>query len=447
MMLKKTMLAIGLASIAAAGTNASTLAVSGATKATGLTIGGKFVPGSDVIDFAETNNDLVFTVQGTANDAAAYANSLKHIDVVIGNGGISPASSIVADWAGVSMQNTPNATVTFPTANTIRLVTTLSGADAIVSGSTLTISGLKVLPETVASGSKVTGTVKAVSTIADGEIDSATASLATHVNEFYAAVVTKFNGVIDVAKNQKGYVSGLQDDAALSITNITANKFDVTSASPTFSFSGDFAFLDSDGDGKLEAKEGTIVGSGALSTLTTDFVTISGAGSAVGNGASTGIALVNATAETTALVIPVQTFTGAVDVSYTRGNPAATVKQSVASGLAIGAWTLNAASSTVDFLPFGNAFAHSISVINPNTADAEISVTLTGNGTAVTEKLSVTAKGKSVTEIGPQVAAIARAGGMTSASVKVVVDASNVTVKGLYYSKADGDRVLMTTSQ
>jgi len=137
-------------------------------------------------------------------------------------------------------------------------------------------------------------------------------------------------------------------------------------------------------------------------------------------------------------------FTNNGAASYTRDGK--TVVVPVASDLTLGAWTLNAASRTVDMLPFGSAYAHSITVTNPSKLDADISVTLVGNGTSVTETLGVAAKAQSATEIGPLVAAIANSKGMDKASVTVVVDAKDVVVKGLFYSKADGDRVLMTTT-
>lgn len=448
MMFKKTILAIGVASLAATAASASTLVVSGASSAKiGLTIGGALIPGSDVIDLGGAgDNELIFTVQATDSGAAAYANSLKHIDVVLTNGAVSFASDITADWDGISMGNTPNATVTVPSTNIIRLTSAVSTSDAIVSGSTLTISGLKILPQTIETSGTVNATVNAVSTVADGTIDTASAVVATYINEFVGKVGVLFDGVIDVAKDQAGYTTGLQDVAGLTLENVSADQYDVDDADGIFTFSGDFAFLDTDGDGVLEAKEGSLGTSGSM-TLATPAKTlsaVSGSIASIGNGTSTALLLVNASGETNALVISPQVFTGSVDVEYTRDSK--TVKVPVATGLALGTWTLNAASNTVDVLPFGPGLAHSITVINPGKLDADISVTLTGNGTSVTEKLAVVAKAQSVTEIGSLVSAIAAGGGMTLASVTVVVDAKDVKVKGLYYSKADGDRVLMTTT-
>jgi len=451
MMFKKTILAVGLASVAATAASASTLVVSGATspaaKKTGLKIGGALIPGSDVIDLGKNkDNRLIFTVQGTSSKAAAYANSLKQIDVVLTNGAISPASSITADWGGVSMGNTPNATVTFPTANTIRLTTAVSTVDAIVSGSTLLISGLKILPQTIETSGTVNANLTAVSNVADGTIDSASAVVATYINEFVGKVGTLFDGVIDVAKDQKGYTTGVQDFAGLTLENLSADKYDVTAVTGVFTFNGDFSFLDTDGDGKLETKEGSLTTSGSM-TLATPAKALNAVSGSIASisGVSTALLLVNASGLTDALVISPQSFTGSIDASYTRDSK--TVKVPVASGLALGKWTLNAASNTVDVLPFGPGLAHSITVINPGKLDADISVTLTGNGTSVTEKLTVAAKAESATEIGSLVSAVAAKGGMTLASVTVVVDAKDVKVKGLYYSKADGDRVLMTTTR
>lgn len=455
MMFKKTILAVGLASITASVAHASTLEVSGANankaqKAVGITIGGALREGTDVIDLAAGAADgLRFDVKVTGNTEGAYANSLKHIDIVLTNGSVSPASNVVASWVNAS--GTVNiATPTYPNSNTIRLISTPSDAsDAIVSGATLAVSGLKVLPQTIETSGTVGATVTAVSTVADGAIDTATAVLATYINEFVGRVSTKLDGVIDVGKDQVAYTTSIRDIAGLTIENFEADQYDVISATGIFTFSGDFAFLDTDGDGTLEAKEGSLTTSSSM-TLTKPakaLNAVSGSIAGIANGTSTALLLVNASALTDALVITPQIFTGSIDAEFTRLGIAKAAKVSVASGLALGQWTLNAASNTVDLLPFGPGLAHSIAVINPGKVDAEISITLTGNGTSVTEKLGVMAKAQSATEIGSLVSAIAATGGMTLASVTVVVDAKNVKVKGLYYSKADGDRVLMTTTK
>jgi hypothetical protein len=53
-----------------------------------------------------------------------------------------------------------------------------------------------------------------------------------------------------------------------------------------------------------------------------------------------------------------------------------------------------------------------------------------------------TAKAKSVSQFGKEIAAIAAANGITEGYVSVTVNADDVEIVGVYYSKADGDRVL-----
>lgn len=449
MMLKKTITAGALASLAISGAYASTLTVSSAnaTKKVGVTVSSQGVISSDVIEYAAGQDELVYKVQGNAAVVAGFANSLKHIDIALTNGVISPASSISATWGGQSMSSDSVASVTFPTASTIRLTTVVSttAGDSIESGSTLTLSGLKVLPVTTTSGSTVTGTVTAVSTVADGTIDSGSGTIATYINEFYASIAAanRFNEKIDVAQDREAYAGGAADLLTISFTELTADQHDVVTASPVFTVNGDFAFLDNDGDGKFESTEGTIVKSGGdAGTVTFNASAASASTGTVSGSTKTATFAVTPSKTATAKVIPAQSFTAGVVVTYTDGAGVATAKQSFA-GLNAGSWELNAASTSIPYLPFGSAYAHSIAITNPNTAAGEIAITLVGNGKTVTESLDVVAAGKSTTEIGALVGAIAAENGITAASLLVVVNAKDITVKGLYYAKADGDRVLM----
>lgn len=446
-MLKQSILAASLAALGASGVYASTVVVSGsagsgaASKAkNGILASALGTGASDVLTFAGGTDEIVFTVQGEVADA--YANSLKHIDVTISNGVISPASALSVAWGGVSMTSATDATFTFPTASSIRIATTVSTAvDSIRSGSTLTLGGLKLLPVEVASGSTVGATVTAVSQVADGTIDSATGKLATYINEFYASVTSKFDAKIDVAKDREAYEGTTFDRASVSFTDLEADQHDVGTVNLVFTYSGDFAFLDNDGDGKFgESGEGAIAASGGAVTLSFNGSLASGTGSTATSGSVASTIEVTPSVAATANVIPPQALTATVVASYKDG---ANKDAKATFPLALGAWTLNAASTPIPYLPFGSAYAHSIAITNPNTASGEIAITLVGNGKTVTESLDVVAAGKTTTEIGAIVGAIAAENGITAASLLVVVNAKDVTVKGLYYAKADGDRVLM----
>ena len=79
---------------------------------------------------------------------------------------------------------------------------------------------------------------------------------------------------------------------------------------------------------------------------------------------------------------------------------------------------------------------------NLSAADGEIMVTMTSGG-ETTDAVSLgMAKGKSVTQIGKEIAALAAAEGFKEAGVNITVNAKQVEIVGIYYSKADGDRVL-----
>lgn len=449
-MLKQSILAASLAAFGASGVYASTVVVSGsagsgaASKAkSGILASALGTGPSSVLTFAGGTDEIVFTVQGEVADA--YANSLKHIDVAISNGVISPASSLSVAWGGVSMTSATTATFAFPTASSIRIATTVSTAvDSIRSGSTLTLGGLKLLPVEIASGSTVGATVTAVSQVADGTIDSATGKLATYVNEFFASVVSKFDAKIDVAKDREAYEGVAFDQASVSFTDLAVDANDVGTVNLVFTYSGDFAFLDNDGDGKFDESggEGAIAASGGAA-LTFNASLASGTGSTTTSGTVASTIKVTPSTAATANVIPPQALTASIVASYKDG---AGKDAKATFSLPLGAWTLNADSTTIPYLPFGSAYAHSIAITNPNTAAGEIAITLVGNGKTVSESLDVVAAGKTTTEIGALVGAIAAANGITAASLQVVVNAKNVEVRGLYYAKADGDRVLMSNA-
>jgi len=449
-MLKQSILAASLAAFGASGVYASTVVVSGSagsgatSKAkNGLLVSALGTGASDVMTYATGTDEIVFKVQGTSTIVDAYANSLKHIDVAISNGVISPASNLSVAWGGVSMSSASTTEFTYPTTSSIRITTAVStgASESVQSGSTLTISGLKLLPVDVASGSTIGATVTAVSQVADGTIDSATGKLATYINEFYATVVGKFDAKIDVAKDREAFEGVTYDFASASFTDLVADVNDVTDASVLFTFSGDFAFLDNDGDGKFgESTEGTIGISGGDSTALTYNANAASGSFSVSGGTKTATIKVTPSTAATANVISPQTITATAVATYTNG---AGKEATATFSLPMGAWTLNAASTSIPYLPFGSAYAHSIAITNPNTAAGEIAITLVGNGKTVTESLDVVAAGKSTTEIGALVGAIAAENGITAASLLVVVNAKDITVKGLYYAKADGDRVLM----
>jgi len=106
---------------------------------------------------------------------------------------------------------------------------------------------------------------------------------------------------------------------------------------------------------------------------------------------------------------------------------------------------LNGSSDDIAFLPFGTAYALSITVTNTGTLAGAIVVDLISGGTTFSTTLIAEAEGMAVTNISKEVTDFAAASGIVgNASIKVVVNAPEdaIAVKGLYYHKASQDRVL-----
>jgi hypothetical protein len=434
-MFKKSLIALGVLAVATSASAASTLVGSGSNK-TGTTVSAQgFAAGAAV----ESGN-FVYTVQGSSTQESAIVNSLDYITLTFDNAVISAASSFAVQGANSNSMSTSDFTVTYPSASSIKLVPTVahSGANAFASGTTLTFSGLKLLPTETASGSTIGANVNFVSKVAGSSLQSASGNVATFISEFYAAVNSKFDAKIDVAKDREGFEGSTFDYAKVTVSDLSPEQANVTTNKVEFVWSGDFDFLDNDGDGKFgEAGEGTIAASasGAV-TLSYNGVEASGSTTSAGSSYISDMVVTPSLADTANVVTP-QSMTATAVVTYN------TTKKESFADVPVGVWELNAASTTIDYLPFGTNYAHAISVHNPSAADGEISIVLTANGKTYSKSLTTMAAAKSITQIGKDVSDFAAASGVTEAALQVIVNAKNVVVKGLYYAKSDGDRVLM----
>jgi hypothetical protein len=96
------------------------------------------------------------------------------------------------------------------------------------------------------------------------------------------------------------------------------------------------------------------------------------------------------------------------------------------------------------FMPFDSQYAQSINVSNTGSVAGAITVDITAGGTTYTKTLTATATPKATTNISQEVKSFATASGVTgNAHIKVVVNSpsNDIEVTGVYYAKADGDRV------
>jgi len=442
MMLKKSLLALSLA--AAVGT------VSAADTPSALSAGGKGLGTLDKVKAQTVSKqgavstvelkDITFTITTAAKTVGNY-DSLASILVVFDGATLAPSSNIEVGAAQGSRLSVEK--VAYPNASSIEFTmkvdkTNLAEGETVVSaGEKLTLSGVDLN----VSGANVSATVTAISSIADAVIDSASGVILGYVDEYSAKVTTAFNGVIDVAEERKEFLydansssnaadSATQDSVVITFSDLETDHGDtsasISAGDVVTTLKGDFNFLDADANGKIDS--GTLSGTVATDLLSTSLKTADEDGDK-----ETFIVKTDGK-----VVIPAQSYTADVVVSYT--NSAAAGKVTI-SGLKAGTWTLNGDSSDIAFMPFGSQYANSITVTNMSSLPGEITVTLTDGGESVSAEVGVAAA-KSVTQIGKEVAKLAAANGMTQANVSVVVNATNTTVVGVYYSKADGDRVL-----
>jgi hypothetical protein len=426
-MLRKSLLAISLA--AAVGT------VHAATTPTKIDPNGAgVVPTKDFIQTISSQaglsvvelKDIDITITDVASVVTNYGTLAK---VTISFDGATLSASSNATLAHATPANL-STTVKYPDSKTIEFTVTSS---TIAAGDVLTLSGVDL----ALAGSNITMNVSATSSVAAVEIDSAAGVVAAFVDEYSAKAKTKLDGVIDVATSRKKFTgAGVADVATVTVTDLATDHGD-TSASlgagdVVLTLKGDFSFADTSGDGKLTvADKVTITGTGAVTAAT-------GLQSVSQKAASGGDYSFTITTDGS-VVLPAQSYTADVTVAYT--NSLGAVGSDATSAIAMGSWTLNGDSDDIAFMPFGSQYANSITVTNMSALAGEITVTLTSGGKSVTAEVGVAAA-KSVTQIGSAVAALAAANGMKEANVNVTVNATNTTVVGVYYSKADGDRVL-----
>jgi hypothetical protein len=310
----------------------------------------------------------------------------------------------------------------------------LSGLSSalLADSSAITLSGMEVVPSSSKVGDSVKMSIALVSSIGATVIDSITGNLGTFIDQVSTKVTDTFGSKIDVANASKLLVDG-SDAIAVEYTYTPADYGSLSgSLSAAATLTGDFAWLYDASNAPLSA---------LYSTATFDFSSAAIApASEVTLAASTGIvstsATVNFTPTLSGGVLPTSAFTGAATVK------AGTVVVDTAD-LEFKSWTLNGSDVTIPYMPFGSAYAQSITMTNSGTVVGDITATFTANGKTYDAVSVGTAAAKSVTNVGPAVNAAATALGLKDAQVQLSVTSpsADIEVVAIYYSKADGDRV------
>jgi len=435
MMLKKSLLAISIA--AAVGTvNAGTLTASG-TSSPALALSKPEAISAQSGVKAISLGAVSMTVSAVQLDRDNYT-TLDEIRVTLTGATLSAASKPVLSGLGITYAESD---ITYPDLNTV--VFDVPEIAAPAKGDTLSLSGLALITD---GASPVSMKVEAVSKVAGAVIDSASGVVAQYVNEYSASVAAGdvLNGEITFNRYSFTNSESLTADTDSVDVVVKAATIDIADTlsdgvAVTTTLNGDFSFLDVDGDGTLEAGEGSIAGAGgagAKVVVAKGLQSVSITDAAVGTKTFT----VTLPADAKKAVVPAQSFTADVTVAYT--NDAAKAGSTSVSGLKAGSWTLDGTDLSLQFMPFGSQYANSVTITNLSAIDGDVTVSITANGKTTTPTVVGTAKAKSVSQFGKEIAAIAAANGITEGYVSVTVNADNVEIVGVYYAKADGDRVL-----
>jgi hypothetical protein len=427
-MLKKTLIAASVAFVASSAfASDSTLLTTGLTNtgasAANPTIG-QGAAGKGITSFNPSS--VVYTM----SSANAY-DSAEKVNIALDGGSFGLGTNVSAVLANSGGTSTA-LTVTYNgTANSF----SLGGLSAalLADSSSITLSGMEIVPSSSNVGDSVMLSVAMVSSIGATVIDTITGNLGTFIDQVSTKVTDTFGSKIDVANASKLLVDG-SDAIAVEYTYTPADYGSLSgSLSAAASLTGDFAWLY---DASSALISGQVAGGGSF-----DFSSAAIApASEVTLAASTGIvstsATVNFTPTLSGGVLPTSAFTGAATVK------AGTVVVDTAD-LEFKSWTLNGSDVTIPYMPFGSAFAQSITLTNSGSVVGDITATFTANGKTYDSVSVGTAAAKSVTNVGSAVNAAATALGLKDAQVQLSVTspAADIEVVAIYYSKADGDRV------
>lgn len=458
-MFKKSLLALALTTVAV-GASAATLTTSSAT--VGLSTDGNVaVYGKEYIS-AGTAGVLYPTLQVTLGaqysvgdiisfsvSGASYdlTNSTQSLAFGAGSTGSTMTVGLISSAAG-------------------KLTYRVTAASGNHSGATLTLSGMKLSNASAAAAGNITATY-AAETSTGIVIDSATANskvVAKTVDEYlvgFAAATDKLDATVSVGDLRKNFISGTTKayDDALKVTFsrytlLTGEEFVVAGAAPTatsVTLKGDFSFLDTNGDGKINASDKiasplSVTGFGSsAASFATDLQSVVITGPTAFGNAGVTITAGNSAGDVT---IKNQAFSAETSMTYLAQSGSTTASTKETATLSAGEWDLDGSQDKVDFVPFGADYARSITVSNEGTVEGAITVTLTAGGKSYTKTLTAVAAAMEITNISAEVNAVAAENGITgNAQLEVVVNApaAKITVNSVYYAKKDGDRVLVPT--
>jgi hypothetical protein len=296
-------------------------------------------------------------------------------------------------------------------------------------------TGFDVKLTSIANDGKVTVTTSAKTSGGDA-IDSQgtkdTLTILTGKTQ-YTSTVTTSDAVVDVAQLRKGFEK--DDKGAFkyptpkaTIASNAVNHGSLTTSDVQVDLVGDFAGIDTI---KLGAKSFTIAKDMKSATVKT------GAALTAGDLDITFTIPSDAT-KRTAITAP-QDIKATVKAIYD------TSKELVlTNNVKVSSWTLNGDTANIDFVPFQEEYARSVTVTNRGDVEGDVNAELFANGKMVASAKIGTAAKYGVTDVSAALNKLAADNGVTGfAGVRITTNApdANIDVNAIYYHKADKDRV------
>jgi hypothetical protein len=314
-------------------------------------------------------------------------------------------------------------------------------------GTSLTLSGVQLITTAAADKGKVTVSAlgKVDTVLGAKDVDpSKSVTTITYASQLSSKIESKFDAVVDVNAARKAFVGGGTSDQLVLSNTVAAvdTGFGVTTTGAVYTVKGDFSFLDVDGDGKLEAKEGYISSDGGTVKVAADMMSATITSVATVSTGTVGINVVGATG----VVIPDQEFTASTVLNYAKPSGATgNLSVTTLAESAAGSWTLNGAKAHIPFLPYGSNYAQSVTVSNTSVQTGGVDLTIyVGDDTVDVEGIA-TIEAEGVTDISSAIASAVADAGLASGNYAfdIVVNAPEdaISVTAVYYAKSDGDRV------
>jgi hypothetical protein len=262
-MFKKTLVALAIAGVSV-GANAATSTLTTGGSGTGANAGAQVVSaegaqGDLTLDFKTNTVTVTHDIQNPAN----YSTAAK-IRVTLTGATFNAATVLNAVLLSKDIDNQSEAS--YPASNILEFDLTKdtdSATAAVIAGDDLTLAGLVFTPTSKTAGSTVTMKVETLSSIADSVIDTSSATIAVYTTEL-STTITKVTNTVDVTTDRKKFLSNDLDDTFVIKTKSKAmdlNFANATASKQAYTVTGDFSWLDADGNGKVDS--GVSIKSGA----------------------------------------------------------------------------------------------------------------------------------------------------------------------------------------